>query len=170
VIEDVPAGTYQRSLASEYLRREPPSARIAVSTDITRWNANIRVCLPTTTRSHAGTIRRDTDELPPATRSFWMIGTLIVVQVLTAVFSYGLVRSTWSSRQARTDDDDVGLMRQLNVLPSASATSSTNWNVAVKIVSVSRPRKPATACRAPICTRSGTALPRGPTITNRHHE
>ncbi len=56
VIEDVPAGTYQAQVWHPKYppRREPPSARIAVSTDITRWTANIRVLPATTTRSHAG--------------------------------------------------------------------------------------------------------------------
>jgi len=56
VIEDVPAGIYQaRVWHPKYPpRREPPNARIAVSTDITRWSANIRVLPATTTRSHAG--------------------------------------------------------------------------------------------------------------------
>ncbi len=56
VIEDVPAGIYQaRVWHPKYPpRREPPNARIAVSTDITRWSANIRVVPATTTRSHAG--------------------------------------------------------------------------------------------------------------------
>jgi plastocyanin len=56
VIDDVPAGTYQAQVWHPKYppRREQPSARIAVSTDITRWTANIRVLPTTTTRSHAG--------------------------------------------------------------------------------------------------------------------
>jgi len=56
VIEDVPPGNYQAQVWHYRYppRREPPSARVAVSTDTTRWAANIRVLAQTGTRSHAG--------------------------------------------------------------------------------------------------------------------
>jgi plastocyanin len=56
VIDDVPPGNYQAQVWHyRYpLRRELPNARIAVSTDTTRWAANIRVLTQTSTRSHAG--------------------------------------------------------------------------------------------------------------------
>ncbi len=56
VIEDVPPGNYQAQVWHYRYppRREPPSARVAVSTDTTRWAANIRVLTQTGTRSHAG--------------------------------------------------------------------------------------------------------------------
>jgi plastocyanin len=56
VIDDVPPGDYQAQVWHyRYpLRRELPSARIAVSTDTTQWAANIRVLTQTSTRSHAG--------------------------------------------------------------------------------------------------------------------
>jgi plastocyanin len=55
-IDDVPPGNYQaRVWHYRYPpRRELPSARIAVSTDTTRWAANIRVLTQTSSRSHAG--------------------------------------------------------------------------------------------------------------------
>jgi plastocyanin len=56
VIEDVPPGSYQAQVWHYRYppRRELPSARIAVSTDTTRWAANIRVLTKTGSRSHAG--------------------------------------------------------------------------------------------------------------------
>jgi len=57
VIEDVPAGTYQAQVWHPKYppRREPPSARVSVASDTTRWTANIRVLPPViATRSHAG--------------------------------------------------------------------------------------------------------------------
>lgn len=56
VIDDVPPGNYQAQVWHYRYppRREPPSARIAVSTDTTRWSANIRVMAQSGTRSHAG--------------------------------------------------------------------------------------------------------------------
>lgn len=56
VIEDVPPGNYQAQVWHYRYppRREPPSARVAVSTDTTRWAANIRTLAQTGTRSHAG--------------------------------------------------------------------------------------------------------------------
>jgi len=56
VIEDVPPGNYQAQVWHHRYppRRELPSARIAVSTDTTRWAANIRVLTQSGTRSHAG--------------------------------------------------------------------------------------------------------------------
>jgi hypothetical protein len=56
VIEDVPPGSYLAQVWHYRYppRRELPNARIAVSTDTTRWSANIRVLTRTTTRSHAG--------------------------------------------------------------------------------------------------------------------
>lgn len=55
-IGDVPPGNYQAQVWHYRYppRREPPSARVAVSTDTTRWSANIRVLTQTRTRSHAG--------------------------------------------------------------------------------------------------------------------
>jgi len=58
VIEDVPPGAYQAQVWHPKYppRREPPSARVSVSTDATRWSANIRVIpVATATRSHAVT-------------------------------------------------------------------------------------------------------------------
>jgi len=56
VIDDVPPGTYRAQVWHHRypLRRELPSARIAVSTDTTQWAANIRVLAQTGSRSHAG--------------------------------------------------------------------------------------------------------------------
>jgi len=56
VIEDVPAGNYQAQVWHPKYppRREQASARVVVSTNVTRWTANIRVRPATTTRSHAG--------------------------------------------------------------------------------------------------------------------
>jgi hypothetical protein len=56
VIEDVPPGNYQAQVWHHRYppRRELPSARIAVSTDTTKWVADIRVLTQSTTRSHAG--------------------------------------------------------------------------------------------------------------------
>jgi hypothetical protein len=56
VIDDVPPGNYQAQVWHYRYppRRELPSARVAVSTDTTRWAANIRVVTQTGTRSHAG--------------------------------------------------------------------------------------------------------------------
>lgn len=56
VIDDVPPGNYQAQVWHYRYppRRELPSARVAVSTDTTRWAANIRVMTQTGTRSHAG--------------------------------------------------------------------------------------------------------------------
>jgi hypothetical protein len=56
VIEDVPPGNYQAHVWHYRYppRRELPSARIAVSTDMTQWAANIRVLAQSSTRSHAG--------------------------------------------------------------------------------------------------------------------
>ena len=56
VIDDVPPGNYQAQVWHYRYppRREPPSARIAVSTDTTRWAASIRVLTQTGTRSHTG--------------------------------------------------------------------------------------------------------------------
>jgi len=57
VIEDVPPGAYQAQVWHPKYppRREPPSARVSIATEMTRWNANIRVLpTPTASRSHAG--------------------------------------------------------------------------------------------------------------------
>jgi hypothetical protein len=56
VIEDVPPGNYQAHVWHYRYppRRESPSARIAVSTDMTQWAANVRVLTQSSTRSHAG--------------------------------------------------------------------------------------------------------------------
>jgi len=56
VIDDVPPGNYQAQVWHYRYppRRELPSARVAVSSDTTRWNANIRVLAQSGTRSHAG--------------------------------------------------------------------------------------------------------------------
>jgi len=56
VIEDVPPGNYQAQVWHYRYppRRELPSVRVAVSTDTTRWAANIRVLSRAGTRSHAG--------------------------------------------------------------------------------------------------------------------
>jgi len=56
VIEDVPPGNYQAQVWHPKYppRREPPSARVSVSSDATRWSANVRVLPAVATRSHAG--------------------------------------------------------------------------------------------------------------------
>ena len=56
VIDDVPPGNYQAQVWHYRYppRRETPSATIAVSTDTTRWAANIRVLTTSSTRSHKG--------------------------------------------------------------------------------------------------------------------
>jgi plastocyanin len=56
VIEDVPPGNYQAQVWHPKYppRREPPSARVSVSSDATRWSANVRVLPVVATRSHAG--------------------------------------------------------------------------------------------------------------------
>ena len=56
VIENVPPGNYQAQVWHYRYppRREPPRARVAVSTDTTRWSANIRVLTQAGSRSHAG--------------------------------------------------------------------------------------------------------------------
>jgi hypothetical protein len=55
-IDDVPPGAYQAQVWHYRYppRRELPSARVAVSSDTTRWAANIRVMAQSSTRSHAG--------------------------------------------------------------------------------------------------------------------
>lgn len=56
VIDDVPPGNYQAQVWHYRYppRRVPPSARVAVASDTTRWTANIRVIARPATRSHAG--------------------------------------------------------------------------------------------------------------------
>jgi hypothetical protein len=56
VIDEVPPGSYQAQVWHYRYppRRELPSARVAVSSDKTRWEASIRVMAQSSTRSHAG--------------------------------------------------------------------------------------------------------------------